>query len=131
MPNLPTIPLEETYSAETLEYVGEVVEHIRTSSEEIPFGLKRVADERDWLYSEKFQNAASGQFKAATATLNGRKDFHSLASRTGDTVDQGYKPHCVAYSGSYVKNFHERKEHRRTYEFDADEWYARCKEIDP
>ncbi len=49
----------------------------------------------------------------------------------GRTLDQGMKPHCVCYSGSHLKVFHERMEHRRTLEALPDEWYARTKEIDP
>jgi hypothetical protein len=45
-------------------------------------------------------------------------------------LDQGDKPHCVAFTAASMKMNHEHRQHRRYYAFEADELYARCEERD-
>ena len=53
-------------------------------------------------------------------------------TRTGPVLDQGSKPHCVAFTAASLKMHQELRQHRRLYEFvrDAAGLYAECKKID-
>lgn len=51
-------------------------------------------------------------------------------SKTMPVYDQGQTPRCVAYSGSLMSTIDQRRDLSRTYWYDADEAYARCKEQD-
>jgi C1A family cysteine protease len=48
----------------------------------------------------------------------------------GPVLDQGMAPHCVAYTASTIKMNQEYRQHRRYYDFEEAELYARCKERD-
>lgn len=86
-------------------------------------GLGRVADppsKRDWPL-----RALPGPHRAVVppAALD-------LRPRLGAVLNQRSTPHCVAYASAAVKTYQERRDHRRTYRFDPDALYARCKARD-
>lgn len=75
-----------------------------------------VADERDWR--------ARSFVAPQEATGLVRVDW---TNRLGPVLNQGNSPHCVAYTASALKTYQERREHRRTYLFDAPAAYRLCK----
>ncbi len=128
-------PPSKTYGKEFLQLVSKV--------ERIHSGLRKDPnDGQDHLYADTTDSEIQATLSIdmdmpATPKpqelepIPGIKPEFSRKHRTGPVLDQGLKPHCVAYSGGSIKMEQERKEHRRTYTVDADEWYHRCKEIDP
>lgn len=135
MSKLKVEPLKETYGQRFLDEVESIRDRIN-------FGrIKDQQDRRDYLYPDRVESKV-----IRTIDIRSDSDLQpritqpvsadmpnrvSRADKVGPTVDQGFYPHCVTYSGHYVKNEHERREHRRNYLTYSDEWYFRCKEIDP
>jgi C1A family cysteine protease len=84
-----------------------------------PRGTGRIPDppdERDFLLRAAPLRAALPEGFARTAL--------------GPVLDQGQSPQCVAFTASTVKMNQEYRQHRRYYDFDEHELYARCKEVD-
>jgi Papain family cysteine protease len=48
----------------------------------------------------------------------------------GPVLDQGMTPQCVAYSSASLKFHQEWRDHHRYYNFDPEQLYFRCKEVD-
>jgi C1A family cysteine protease len=78
--------------------------------------IKDPPDERDFLLRAAPLRAALPPGYSRTAI--------------GPILDQGMTSQCVAYTSSTIKMHQEFRQHRRYYDFNEPELYARCKEID-
>lgn len=134
------VSLEETYPQDHLK----LVDAVRPG---VDLGWKRVtttADPRLWRYADRVESkldpehrplevervtALQSTVTAPVAGMPNKSD--KWAKRTGKVLDQALTPHCVTFSGSSYRVHQERKEHRRTYTPNADDWYHRTKLIDP
>jgi Papain family cysteine protease len=84
-------------------------------------GLGRVPDpkdDRDYLWRKLIRTAPMPLPKTHRKWMR------------GPVLDQGRNPYCVAYSCTSMKFFHEYLQHRRYYNFDPDELYKQCKQVD-
>ncbi len=77
-----------------------------------------LKDDRDFLW------------RAAVAPELCRYPTSFRHRRVGPVLDQKSEGSCVGHAAAAVKQWQECVEHRRFYDFDAKELYARCKDVD-
>jgi C1A family cysteine protease len=86
------------------------------------FGLGRTPDapdRRDYAARRFVQPSASAGLK--------RIDW---SNRLGPVLNQGSTPQCVTHAAAVIKTWQERRDHRRTYQFNPAVAYRKCKQID-
>lgn len=132
-PLLSVEPLEQTYSEEVLSLVESLPERVdlgryRDPTDGRDFRAKLPVERS--LDMPEHDDANGSLIRPVNAPAKMPNKL-TLARRTGPVVDQKLTPRCVTYSGAGVKQQHERREHRRTFVVEPDDWYGRTKQIDP